>query len=215
MAEFDYYEFRGVITPGAVLVVGVVLLFPAVTNLGGGQDFSLGEFGVFLVASYVAGHLLQSVANLLEGPYWKLRGGWPSAWVRNGTKRLVAGEQRAVLPDAIERILGLRISTLEGVGEREWDSIIRQMKAALEDAERNRRVEVFNSNYGLFRGLVVAFLIDSVLVALVRHWEGVPMIALLIVSVALALQRMDRFARHYSRELVAQFLQLARKTGDP
>ena len=77
-SKFDAYEIVGVIMPGSVLLFGMALLFPDLKSLFFAQGFSLGELGLFLVLSYVTGHLIQAIGNLLEFIVWKGFGGMPT-----------------------------------------------------------------------------------------------------------------------------------------
>ncbi|MDP9316368.1 MAG: hypothetical protein M3R24_36865 [Chloroflexota bacterium] len=85
--------------------------------------------------------------------------------------------------------------------------ITRQIYAAVSLKGMAGRVDVFNGNYGICRGIAAALLIVLVILTIgsaLHYWN----IQLgLIFCLALALYRMDRFAKHYARELYAQFLQ--------
>lgn len=208
--EFDYYELRGVLTPGATVLLFVLVLFPSELPALKPNELSVGEFGILLLGSYIAGHLLQAIANQFEDLYWKrLRGGWPSDWVRSNKKILIAPVQREALSGALHSVLRLTIEPTEKLSERDWQGITNQMRASVQAANRDRRLEVFNSNYGLFRGMSLALLLDLSLVVLNHGLGQLTLLAGLVVAVGLSLARMDRFSIHYSRELFAQFLQLA------
>jgi hypothetical protein len=72
------------------------------------------------------------------------------------------------------------------------------------------RINIFNGNYGLHRGLAAALLmaLGIVVVQGVASWWN---IGLLLAATGLCLARMDRFGCHYARELFVQFLNLPAK----
>jgi len=67
MRDFDFYEFVGILIPGATLVFGAALLnlvdLPFVRTK---ESLSFGDLGATVVLSYVAGHLIQGIGNWFE-----------------------------------------------------------------------------------------------------------------------------------------------------
>jgi hypothetical protein len=70
------------------------------------------------------------------------------------------------------------------------------------------RIEIFNGNYGLFRGIAASLLVVTV-VTIGKHgfWSQPTLITSGILVVALL--RMNRFGVHYASELYRQALNLA------
>ena len=89
-SQFNAYEYIGVIAPGAVLSLGVILLWPETKEIFFSSNISVGELGLFLIIAYVAGHLLQSVGNAIEKALWKCFGGMPTDWVLNEKQTLIS-----------------------------------------------------------------------------------------------------------------------------
>jgi hypothetical protein len=56
MNKPTFYEQAGIIIPGAVLLVGLLFYFPALNALMAKDGVSLGQFGIFLLLAYAAGH---------------------------------------------------------------------------------------------------------------------------------------------------------------
>ncbi|MFA5862536.1 MAG: hypothetical protein WDA16_12660, partial [Candidatus Thermoplasmatota archaeon] len=114
-----------------------------------------------------------------------------------------------LLPAKIHAKLGLPLkASITEYSEREWGGIANQIKAAVHAAERAKRLESFNSNYGLFRGIVAAGLLILPLIA-IQRWADHPEIVLgVAAAMILAAFRFQRFGRRYSEELFNQFLQL-------
>ncbi|MBL8809844.1 MAG: hypothetical protein JNM43_06665, partial [Planctomycetaceae bacterium] len=95
-----------------------------------------------------------------------------------------------------------------------WYGITRQIYAAVSAAGRAGRVDTFNGNYGLNRGLAASLLTIAILVLFTGRSNWPYSVGLLLGAIA-ALYRMHRFARHYARELFVQFLQLPMPPDGP
>ncbi len=210
MKKFDFYEFTGILTPGVILLYAVSLTVPAVTPFMASAQLSVGDLGLFIVLAYVAGHLVQSLGNLVEWVFWKPFGGMPSNWVIAGrTPGYLNGQQVEALPGKVTEILKWNLGkALADMTEKEWRPVVGSIYAAVLAAGRSGRVDVFNGNYGMLRGVASGLLVAAVL-CLVRQggpqwWAAAAVGAL----TALALVRMFRFGRHYARELFIQFLLL-------
>lgn len=71
--SFDAYEVIGVITPGSVVALMLALQWPEFRTLLGQEGLSVGRLGVFVVAAFVLGHLVQGIGNILDNLFWALR----------------------------------------------------------------------------------------------------------------------------------------------
>lgn len=207
MRQFDHYEFTGILAPGVALLTGLAIVFPNVYALDSFKDVSVGGLGLFVVLAYVAGHLIQAVGNVLENIWWRAWGGMPSDWIRSKPNALLATEQVKALAAHAKRLLGLADLDIGELTSKQWYAVTRQAHAAIVSAGRAGRVETFNGNYGLNRGLAAALFVVS-LVSLAVQPARCEVAAVGFVVGCLALYRMHRFARHYARELFVQFLQL-------
>src|SRR5262249_32524865 len=92
---------------------------------------------------------------------------------------------------------------------KDWEPLFRQL---YRDVLVNNpgRVEVFNGNYGLNRGLGSAFVVLAALFAAAppHRWLA----ALVLIGAALIhLIRMQRFGLHFAREVFTGFLNLPAK----
>jgi hypothetical protein len=205
--QFDFYEFAGIVMPGAILIAGLSRVVPSVGSVIAVKDISLGALGLFLILSYAAGHLLQSIGNFLEFLWWHFPG-LPTDWVRTDRGHLLSPAQRSALEQQLPKKLTLKGSfSFTAVTAKQWFAISRQVYAAVAAAKRSNRIDTFNGNYGLNRGLAAAFLVAAV-VTLIQSRINWPYAVGLVLAASLALLRMHRFGRHYARELFVQFLQL-------
>lgn len=199
---FDPYEYIAIITPGSVVAAGVALLWPEARALLAVEGVSLGDLGLFLVAAFVAGHLVQGLGNLAEFILWAPFGGLPSRWLRR-EGRLVAPAQRTTFLERVSTLCA--VEAPQDLPGHQFDGLIRQAYARLAAVGRTGRIDMFNRTYGLMRGLTAAFLLMAVWF-LVARWPD-PQYALVALGGALiAALRAWRFARYYSREIVVELL---------
>lgn len=206
--NFDPYEYIAIITPGSVVAAGVVLLWPEARALVEIDGLSVGDLGMFLICAFVAGHLVQGLGNLVEWLAWAPFGGLPSRWLRRSTA-LVAPAQREAFLVKLSELSG--VDAPESLGGRQFDGLIRQAYAQVAAAGRTTRIDMFNRTYGLMRGLTAAFLLLGAWFLIVR-WPDFHYALVAAVAGIIAALRAWRFARYYSRELVAEFLTFERRS---
>lgn len=209
MRSFDFYEFVGVIVPGGFLLAGIVWCLPAdsVDGLRGGLSFGDASFAVIL--AYGFGHLIQAIGNAIEAVWWKTVGGLPSDWPRSGKRHLLTATQIRQLRQCLKAGFAPDLpETLSKMARRDWHVIIRQVYAAVSGAGRASRVDVFNGNYGLLRGLAASLLAIIIVRIVLVHPTDWSLLALLGAGFGIAVYRMHRFGVHYARELFVQYLAL-------
>jgi hypothetical protein len=207
MRQLEFYEFAGVLVPGALLLVGLAFLFRQIAQPLAGTEFGAGDFGIFVLLAYVAGQLVQAVGNLVEWLWWKPWGGQPTNWPRAGHHRLLSTQQREQLRTRLAALLDLPASGNPfQLPEADWKLTIRQVDAAVRGAGKGARVETLNGNYGLNRGIAASFLVLLVIALASRGPEAWEAGLLLGGAAAVAVYRMHRFGRHYAIELFLQFL---------
>lgn len=205
-SQFNAYEYIGVIAPGAVLSLGVMLLWPQTKEIFLNSNVSVGELGLFLIIAYVAGHLLQSVGNAMEKVLWKVFGGMPTDWVLNQKQNLISSQQRIRLQAIILR--APNASALENLSARQWHSVVREMYIDIEKAGRTNRIDSFNRTYGLLRGIASAFLVLGIVIP-IRDADNLEAAAWVLgAGFVPAIIRMFRFARNYGRELLIEYVSL-------
>ena len=207
MKKFDFYEFAGVLCPGAVVVFGLAKIYPTLAPLISKQEgASLGDLGVFVILSYVAGHLVQALGNTVENIWWLCCGGIPTDWLRSKRERLLTTEQKEQLKSKFEKFSGTHIHPISSLKKKEWFVITRRMYAVVSHAGRSARIDIFNGNYGMFRGIAAAMII-LITASLVEVGRQHPRRYIVLGgALILSLLRMHRFGVHYARELFVQFL---------
>lgn len=214
MRDLTFYEFAGVFLPGAVVLIGLpLILFPpgALKQI---PDLSLGGFGVGLIASYVAGHLLQAVGNLFEQMWWHAFDGMPTESARTKLEKLVGTKVATKIDEKIQTHLDHTGFDRLACDAQTWRGIVRECHTLVDTAGRAARTEIFNGNYGLFRGLSTAFLFLS-LVSVLTAPEYVVRHTVLTSCFLLAVSRMHRFAMYYARELFVEFSAISKDKQEP
>lgn len=198
---FDFYEYAGIIVPGAILTLGFLWLFPEGRVLFSKEGATFGELGLLIIAAYAAGQLIQGIGNWIEWAWWKMCGGFPSRRVLSG--HLLSAEQHKRAIEAL-RNDGKITADVSTHSPSECMAIVREVYSVVAAAGKTARIDVFNGNYGLLRGLVASFLV-LLIVAFVLA-KGIYVVGALVLLLLLALQRMHRFGNHYALELFIQYL---------
>lgn len=208
MKSFDHYEFTGILIPGVIALYALARLFPETVGLVAEKDVSLGDLGIFVVLAYAAGHLVQSLGNFLEAIFWKMRGGKPTDWVRGKGPTYLSVEQTPALEERIKILYpAASAKTIAERSEQDWSGLTRQIYAIVQGAGRSQRVDIFNGNYGMFRGIATA-LIVCLVAAFFSGRSSTTWMILFGALTILALLRMNRFGVYYARELFVQFVSL-------
>lgn len=215
MKKFDFYEFAGILCPGALLVLVLARMFPELAFIGNKENFSFGDLGIFVVLSYVAGELVHAVGNGIEKLCWGLWSGLPSDWVRSGKHDLISKQQKNQLGDKLAELTNIELpGGIHGLTQKAWYAITRQMYAVVRYAGRSSRIDVFNGYYGMFRGLAASLLVVIGVSILQRGWAHPRFYIFFGIALILALIRMHRFGVNYARELLVEFL-ATQKTDKP
>ena len=162
MKSFDFYEFAGLLVPGSITLTSVLLLFPQFHIPVLLSGLSVGDLGLFVVLAYAAGHLTQAVGNGVEWILWSVLGGMPTDWVRTRKHHLLSESQMKVLQNQLEAVLHIQTDIdAKHLTDTDWSSIRQQINAAVVAQSRDARINTFNGNYSLNRGIASAFLIPK------------------------------------------------------
>lgn len=199
---FSPYEVIGVAIPGSIVVLSLALLYWWPHKGDYSQLMGVGDLGLFVVLSFVSGHLVHALGNIIESAFWRCFGGWPTNQVLKATQTILSSDQRARLKDKAHR--GYSID-LDSVTEQEWWHVTREIDTRLRSQGEDTKIASHNRTYSLMRGLSAAFLIVAVLLAF-----GTPEQAstawIPFVLYGLSLARMYRYGIHYARELLLKYV---------
>lgn len=135
-----------------------------------------------------------------------LPGGMPTDWVTKSETTLISPQQRELVGKKLRSRLGIEVESIRGLDRKVWWPISRQLYSDVARHGRPDRIDTFNGNYGLNRGLASACFMLACVVATQQSWVPCMLLAGLTVVYA---YRAYRFGVHYGRELYMQFLILS------
>ena len=181
-------------------------LFPDSRALFSKEGVTFGELGLFIIIAYAAGQLIQGIGNWIEWLWWKTWGGYPSKRVLGG--HLISADQHKRVVEALRKD-GKVTADVTTCALPECLAIVREVYSVVAAAGKAGRVDIFNGNYGLSRGLAASLLV--LLVAAIVLVKGLYVIGALVALLFLAVQRMHRFGKHYALELFIQYLLISAK----
>jgi hypothetical protein len=192
------YEIVAIAVPGAVLLFGAWWL-KAIPQLSvDPKDISVGAFGLFTIAAFCAGHLIQTIADLI-GEVWHkvLR-----------VKRSTYGILTKLPPHLSDKIQPQLQSILgyDMVGDvKDFDpsAVVFDIIAVVRNAGRSGMLETFLDINHLLRGLAVAFAFLAVWAIATKEYPAAAALSLLCT---LVMVRAYTFDRHYAWELWRQFV---------
>lgn len=205
--KFNAYEYIAVIAPGSVVAFGASLAYPSLKSYIANDGITVGGLGIFIIMSFIIGHLIQGFGNIYEKCVWSIFSGMPTNWLRQPSQTLLSGTQLNKLTGKIAE----SHPGFEGpskVSENDWFALTREIYATVQGEGKSERVDSFNRTYGLLRGIAVSFIISTFWAFLLFGFSGWRIILLLAVASALATYRMHRFGIHYARELFVQFVRI-------
>jgi len=208
LRTFGFYDFSGIIVPGAVGIFGAYYANPALESLLHGRSLSAGDIGFFIILAYAAGHIVQAIGVGIEYLFWKLLGGKPSHWNKLKNSHLLSGGQRMELEKALESHLGLK-EIRNGADYRydEWDNLVREIYIILRNSDQASRIDIFQGNYGLNRGMCAAFILVFVMILFGPNNDHLLAYFLPLALSIVFLLRMYQFAKYYARELFLEYIQ--------
>ena len=202
---FDAYEVIGIITPGTVVALLLTLEWPQLKVLMGSDGLSVGDLGLFLVLAFVLGHLIQALGNIIEWCFATVEG-MPSSWVREPNQTLLTSAQREVLLAKVSAMEGVTVDPAK-VNKAAWRNIVMRAYGRVRTAGKSARIDAFNRNYGLFRGLSAAFIAVLGWYAY-AHPSSHQQLAIVGVLALASLLRMRRASINYARSLLHEFMDL-------
>ncbi len=195
--EFSFYEFVGILVPSVIFLFATNLI---ISNVYQKQvfDFSkIGESFVFIIIAYGFGHLLQALGNFFESLFWGVFKGMPTKWLTN--KNLFG---KNLFDSTLNSKIEAKVKLKFGEGIEDYGRITNNI---LIQKNLNARIEIFNGNYSLFRGLAVSFLLISIMCSIYFDYT---IVSPFIIFFLLAVWRMHRFALYYAKEVFMTFYNL-------
>ena len=119
---------------------------------------------------------------------------------------MLSHQQVELVRERLSSRLKIELKKIVGLDRKAWWPISRQIYADVARHGKPDRVDTFNGNYGLNRGLASACVLLACIAATQQSWGS---FALLVVLSLVYGYRAYRFGVHYGRELYIQFLTIA------
>ena len=192
--EFSFYEFVGLIVPSvSLLYIGQLIWIDS-----GHQsiiDFTkIGDSACFFIICYGIGHLIQGIGNHFETLLWWCYGGMPTKWLINKNRFGNYLFEKTYTQKQIDKLTN-QFGNMNDYGLKAYNFLV--ISGAKTD-----RIDIFNSNYSLFRGLSITTMILFVDTWYAFSWKIaiIPFVVFIIF-----LLRMIRFAKHYAKEIYRSF----------
>jgi hypothetical protein len=192
--EISFYEFVGIIVPSITFLYFIQFIFEYVYQNQIVDFGTLGETIVFLVICYGFGHLLQALGNFFEFFLWFVYGGMPTKWLNNKNRFGNTLFDNPLNKQILDKVLHEFGDGISDYGRLTYNTIFLR--------DKTFRIDIFNGNYSLFRGLSVSFLLISIVCWHFFNWE-IGLISL--IPFLLSVMRMIQFAKYYATEIFRTF----------
>lgn len=154
--KFEIYDLVSIIVPGALIVTAVPLAFPGIAAYAGHVHFPDAFAVIVLTAlSIFAGHLVQSLASLIEPILNKTWGG------RASEVALTKGLGDRFLP--LDAAVGIRAKLVAATSPDASKRTLFLHAMNLAESSGSSRVRTFNALYAYHRALVVLTLTAIIL----------------------------------------------------
>ena len=99
------------------------------------------------------------------------------------------------------------VNELNEINKKDWATITRQILIIAKRNKETKRIDMFLTNYGLYRGLAASLVVLAASVFLKYQTLYLWVVGLLLLAAILSLYRMHRFSEHYAKELFMEFLE--------
>lgn len=197
MRQLDFYEFTGIMMPGILFIWAVTLTLPSEWTQAINNGIS--SIVYLIVLGYALGHLIQAVGNFLEWLFWIPFRGRPTDWLRFSDQNCFPQNWR----QAIFEYYGLNVN--ENINSKEWKGYVTRIQEAVSRLASQGRLQVFNGNYGMFRGMATSFILIGVVYLYFNNLQLRGALFLCLLT-GLSLYRFYRFSIYYARTLFASFI---------
>jgi len=142
--------------------------------------------------------LVAGLGNAIETALWWFHGGMPSDWIVKPAPNILSASQISRLESHVRSRLDIELQTVRGLDRKSWWPVGRQIYADVMKHGKPQRIDTFNGNYGLNRGLSASTIFLCIIALVEKEWWVA--IGLLAAS-AVYLYRARRFGIHYARTL--------------
>lgn len=160
-SKFSLYDFLGYIIPGAFLTMLLVYLIGGI--LGKGEVLltyvnGVGETIIFLVVSYVVGHVVQARGRMIEEKEKDAWGGYFSMQFLRSENDFYTSELKRILKQEAKSQFGLTVDLPDIIlptqeqKDKRYQEIFNLCYALVVQKGLSMQVDIHNAVYGMFRG---------------------------------------------------------------
>jgi hypothetical protein len=200
MRNFDFYEFVALIVPGLCFCSFVVFIYHPELMTSGSVQLA----GLMLPLGYAIGHLLHWVGNVIERVSSLFSRQSSGACAVTLGCRDFPNNLKQKFSENLARYLDI---TDPNIPEKDRDKVFAQVIMFVGLHSPGGRVNVFNANYSLFRGLLSACCACAALVVVGQNnlATNLTFWFWLIILALISFNRMRRFSGYYAREVLFVF----------
>jgi hypothetical protein len=158
MPAFDAYDYVGYIVPGAVLLIGLMLLFPAMREQFAGQKLDLSDLGILIILSFALGQILHQVGHVIDKT--DLGRVYYTEKVFCKKDSVLSAAEETQLQGLIKARFNVDASCITDATDdvkTHWRNIVKQMYIDINRAKLSERVDIFNRSVGLHLALGTVF----------------------------------------------------------
>jgi hypothetical protein len=161
--EFSFYEFVAIIIPGILMMwIIAILLQPYYgCELEFNNLSNLFHSMIYLSCAYVIGHIAQIFGRKLEDILWKYQGGQPTTWILDKTNKYLDQQD--------QKKIKLKLQQHDINQSNLYQFLIAKQF-------HTSRIDIFNGNYALFRGLMVTAITVAVVSYLTTSYLILPIL---------------------------------------
>lgn len=195
--DFSFYEFVGLVVPACIFLFGGYLILKFYKQIQIVDFSKLGETVIFIIVCYGVGHIIQSLGNLFEKLIWFIYGGMPTKWLSTPNHF-----KKTLFEQSLNQDILQKVQSKFGTKQKDYGRLTYNV---LYQSGKTGRIDIFNGNYSLFRGLTISFLLLAGIVCYYSDWQHslISFIPMLLLT-----RRMIRFAKYYATETFMTFYNL-------
>jgi hypothetical protein len=214
--RFDQYDYFGYILPGAAVVFAAMLFSADVRGQFGNEGIDFAGLGLFIIVSFVVGHVVQAIGYALE-EFGHRQIGDPS--VLGGEQSLLSAKQKSRLAQRLKTDFD---EELENLDRFAWRALRREMYARLAAPSLRERLDTFRGHAGLLRGMTAAMIVIAIGFVIFQYrakgtaafvdisaWG---LFLVLVLTAGAAGFRARHFRGIFTRELIVQYLSSPKET---
>lgn len=195
--DLSNYEFVALIIPSVILLFSINYILTSQGNESLFDFSKISESIIFLCFSYALGHIIQGIGNYFEKSVWYYYGGMPTKWLFKPNKF-----QKRLLDDNTCGKIKARINIdYDRIDEEADYGLLIYNK--LFQKKLTERIDIFNGNYSLLRGLSVTFIILSMYLFVNCNYK---LGLVCLVCFFISLKRMIRFGEYYAKEIYRTYM---------